>query len=292
MYNIHELQIRRKELDRLLGKSYLKLGKWQYELDGFKDAPTIGTIINYYENAKEHSRDSYKAWQSWAYANYEAIQFHKNNATRTNEAVPANNQRNVYVKPAIQGFFSCIRLSSAVNNAENSCLQDTLRLLTLWFDYCNSSDIYEVLSEGIKHTPMEIWLQVIPQLIARIDTNKQFVARLIHGLLVEFGRVHPQALVYRIILASKCTNGPVNQILAQPTRNVASSILNSLREHNNMLVEQAKLVSEELIRVAILWHEMWYESLEEASKLYFGEKDTQGESFIYHGSLIFAYLTK
>lgn len=60
--------------------------------------------------------------------------------------------------------------------------------------------------------------------------------------------------------------------------NVAASILNSLREHNNTLVEQAKLVSEELIRVAILWHEMWHESLEEASKLYFGEKNVQGKT--------------
>lgn len=32
------------------------------------------------------------------------------------------------------------------------------------------------------------------------------------------------------------------------------------------------MVSEELIRVAILWHEMWHEGLEEASRLFFGEK--------------------
>ena len=72
-------------------------------------------------------------------------------------------------------------------------------------------------------------------------------------------------------------SGSMNNMQQQPqVRNVAASILNSLREHNNLLVEQAKLVSEELIRVAILWHEMWHESLEEASKLYFGEKNVRG----------------
>jgi FKBP12-rapamycin complex-associated protein len=130
---------------------------------------------------------------------------------------------------------------------------------------------------------MEIWLQVIPQLIARIDTNKQYVAKLIRNLLVDLGKVHPQALVYRLILAcntsSSAPNGntggtpsstssasvAANQVGS--VRNVAASnILQALREHNNTLVEQAKLVSEELIRVAILWHEMWHESLEEASK--------------------------
>ena len=39
---------------------------------------------------------------------------------------------------------------------------------------------------------------------------------------------------------------------------------------------QAQLVSKELIRMAILWHEMWHEALEEASRLYFGEHNVEG----------------
>lgn len=39
---------------------------------------------------------------------------------------------------------------------------------------------------------------------------------------------------------------------------------------------QALLVSHELIRVAILWHEMWHEGLEEASRLYFTDHDPEG----------------
>jgi serine/threonine-protein kinase mTOR len=35
-------------------------------------------------------------------------------------------------------------------------------------------------------------------------------------------------------------------------------------------------VSHELIRVAILWHELWHEGLEEASRLYFTEKNPEG----------------
>lgn len=36
------------------------------------------------------------------------------------------------------------------------------------------------------------------------------------------------------------------------------------------------LVSQELIRVAILWHELWHERLEEASRLYFAEHNPEG----------------
>ena len=54
-------------------------------------------------------------------------------------------------------------------------------------------------------------------------------------------------------------------------RNAATSVLDNLRHHSAQLVEQAQVVSQELIRVAILWHEAWHEALEEASRLYFGE---------------------
>lgn len=79
MYNARELQKRKVELDTQIAKCYLKLGAWTYELQGFRDPAVIGNIINYYESAKNHNRESYKAWQAWAYANYEAIQFYKNN---------------------------------------------------------------------------------------------------------------------------------------------------------------------------------------------------------------------
>jgi len=36
------------------------------------------------------------------------------------------------------------------------------------------------------------------------------------------------------------------------------------------------VVSQELFRVAILWHELWHEGLEEASRLYFTEKNPDG----------------
>lgn len=48
-----------------------------------------------------------------------------------------------------------------------------------------------------------------------------------------------------------------------------------MREHSPTLVEQAHIVAQELIRVAILWSEMWYEGLEEASRFY-TERDMAG----------------
>lgn len=115
---------------------------------------------------------------------------------------------------------------------------------------------------------IETWLQVIPQLIARIDTSRQLISRLVHQLLVDIGKNHPQALIYPLTVASKST--------APGRQTAAKKILDSMQLHSPNLVQQAMLVSEELIRVAILWHELWHEGLEEASRLYFGERNVKG----------------
>lgn len=91
---------------------------------------------------------------------------------------------------------------------------------------------------------------------------------MIHELLCKIGRAHPRALVYDATVASKSHT--------KQRKAAANKILNNMREHSPVLVEQALTVSRELIRVAILWHEMWHEGLEEASRLWFGQQNVEG----------------
>ncbi|XP_071946239.1 serine/threonine-protein kinase mTOR-like [Antedon mediterranea] len=305
--NPAEDNIERRELQKLLARCYLKLGEWQQSLEGIGDE-TIPQIISYYSAATDHDANWYKAWHSWAFMNYEAVLYYKNSQSaaatpsqtikepelvpvdesgESNEDVkddieeegagdsedvglekgtsPSQNYNQyvaTYAIPAVQGFFRSISLSSS------NSLQDTLRLLTLWFDYGQCTDVYDALVEGIKSIQIDTWLQVIPQLIARIDTPRQLVGRLIHDLLTDIGKQHPQALIYPLTVASKSTS--------QARHSAADKILKNMCEHSSTLVHQAVMVSEELIRVAILWHELWHEGLEEASRLYFGERSVKG----------------
>ena len=67
-----------------------------------------------------------------------------------------------------------------------------------------------------------------------------------------------QALIYPLTVATKSHDGS--------RKEAAENILQNMREHSSALVQQAIMVSEELIRVAILWHEQWHEGLEDASR--------------------------
>jgi FKBP12-rapamycin complex-associated protein len=167
--------------------------------------------------------------------------------------------------PAVKGLLKSIVLSKAKH-----CLQNTLRLLTLWFEYGHYHDVYDALGEGIRTVPVEVWLQVLPQLIARIDSPRQLVHQLIRHLLIDVGRQHPQALIYPLVVASKS--------VVRDREVAANRVLNNMREHSHTLVQQAMVVSEELIRISILWHEKWHEGLEEASRQYFGERSIPGRN--------------
>ncbi|XP_073962067.1 serine/threonine-protein kinase Tor [Choristoneura fumiferana] len=244
---------------RLTARCHLKLGAWCESLLGINET-SIPEILRNYSSATVLSPDWYKAWHAWAYMNFESVLFHKHQEPKPENAQavdPECVQR--YTVPAVDGFFKSINLS------HGSSLQDTLRLLTLWFDYGHHPAVHEALVEGIRTIEINVWLQVIPQLIARIDTPRALVGKLIHSLLIDIGKSHPQALVYPLTVASK------SSFVAR--KNAANQILKSMCTHSSNLVNQAAMISEELIRVAILWHEQWHEALEEASRLYFTEHD-------------------
>jgi FKBP12-rapamycin complex-associated protein len=249
---------------KLLSKSYLRQGEWQTTLQRGDWRPEhVREVLNAYSAATQYNRDSYKAWHSWALANFEVVTTIASQASR--DGAPAPVPAHIiteHVIPAIRGFLRSIALSLT------SSLQDTLRLLTLWFSHGGDHEVNTVVTEGFTVVNIDTWLSVTPQLIARINQPNIRVRSAVHRLLAEVGKAHPQALVYPLTVAMKSNVTRRSQS--------ASNIMESMRQHSSKLVEQADLVSHELIRVAVLWHELWHEGLEEASRLYFGDHNVEG----------------
>jgi FKBP12-rapamycin complex-associated protein len=243
----------------LLARCYLKQGDWQTKLhDGDWQADHVQDVLTSYYQATQYNQEWYKAWHSWALANFEVV-----------TALTSNQSADVppfivsdHVVPAIKGFFKSIALSSM------SSLQDTLRLLTLWFAHGSHQEVTHNVQQGISSVSVDTWLEVMPQLIARINQPNRLVREAIHNLLVDVGRAHPQALVYPLTVSMKSDLGTRSRS--------AGRIMEAMRQHSPNLVEQAGLVSHELIRIAVLWHEQWHEGLEEASRLYFGDHNIEG----------------
>ncbi|EME28648.1 serine/threonine-protein kinase ATR [Galdieria sulphuraria] len=232
-------------------------------------------VLHYATKATELSPDWFKTWHVWACINAELIEtagrsFPKKGSaysqeqSREDDPKSTNDRSKLLVIAAITGFFRAVSLSSG----SASRLQDILRLLTLWFRYGHIQEVNISVNSGVAAAEVDTWLEVIPQLIARLHVNNQAVRSAIRSLLIRIGRRHPQALVYPLHVATKSTN--------KIRRETAEEVVHSIRFHSPTLVEQAEMVSKELLRVAILWQELWHEGLEEASRLYFGEGNSEG----------------
>ncbi|KAF7911617.1 hypothetical protein BELL_0285g00080 [Botrytis elliptica] len=248
----------------LLARCCLKQGEWQVaQKKGNWQTDNLNDILASYKAATHFNPQWYKAWHAWALANFEIVQAVQADPGHELHDVNGGNVVVNHVVPAVRGFFKSIALS------QGSSLQDTLRLLTLWFAHGGHVEVNQAVTEGFSSVSVDTWLEVIPQLIARINQPNARVRASIHNLLADVGRAHPQALVYPLTVAMKS---------APNTRRSRSAmqIMDSMRQHSPKLVDQADLVSKELIRVAVLWHEQWHEGLEEASRLYFGDHNIEG----------------
>lgn len=245
---------------KLVARAFLKLGQWRWAIADDMDDATLADVLGAFRTATDACRQWAKAWHHWALFNAAAMEHY----TKISPAAATR-----HVAPAISGFFRSIALGgSAPQKRKGGPLQDILRLLTLWFNHGAAPEVEAALMEGFGHVSIDTWLAVIPQIVARIHSNSPPVRALIHQLLVRVGRQHPQALLYPLLVACKSQS--------TSRRSAAMVVLDNLRQHSALLVEQAQVVSLELIRVAILWHEAWHEALEEASQLYFGEQNVDG----------------
>lgn len=251
-----------EELRRLLARCHLRQGQWQTSLQkGDWVHEHVQDILASYAAATDYASEWYKAWHAWALANFEVVTAMTSAADRETARISKGVVLS-HVVPAIQGFFRSISLSST------SSLQDALRILTLWFAHGNHHEVNSAITKGIGEVSVDTWLDVIPQLIARLSQTDKDVQRSIHALIGRVGQAHPQALVYPLTVSTKSDD---------PSRcSKAQALLHKMRSHSPDLVDQATTVSEELIRIAVLWHEQWHEGLEEASRCFFGDNNING----------------
>jgi tetratricopeptide (TPR) repeat protein len=272
------------EMSKLHLECLMKLGSWRLSVLGPAAVIDINTrqrVLELYREATSVDNKSYSAWHNWGLSNFRAIQeSEKTNKSKTksrrmsagggfrrlSSAIVIPDTQIVFIVSAVKGLMHAISLGTRKWTA--SVLQDMLYVLTIWFQFGHVPIVAASIEAGLSTMHLDTWLGVVPQLIARIDHNEDIPRHLLHNLLGRLGAKHPQALVYPLFVALKAPS--------EMRREAAKAQLNLLRQHSGTLIDQALLVTEELNRIAILWPEHWHETLEDASKQYFGEGNIVG----------------
>ncbi|KAJ2028280.1 phosphatidylinositol kinase- protein kinase tor1, partial [Coemansia sp. S3946] len=215
------------------------------------------SILESYRAATVLDRKWYKAWHSLALQHYvETQKYDEKHSSVTADIIER------HVVPAVHGFFRAIQLSKS-----DTTLQDTLRLLTAWFNYSQHESVAQAVRDGFSSVSIRTWLQVIPQILARIHIKAEGTSRLIKQLLVEVGKSHPHAILFSLYVAARSDHSKRSQ--------AAKDVLAKLHDLLPEVVRETEVVSRELIRITLLFPEMWQEALDYASKAYFGQNDPE-----------------
>ncbi|KAJ2746135.1 phosphatidylinositol kinase- protein kinase tor1 [Coemansia sp. BCRC 34301] len=213
------------------------------------------SILESYHAATVLDRKWYKAWHSLALRHFfETQQYNEEHSNVTEDIIEK------HVVPAVHGFFRAIQLSKS-----DTTLQDTLRLLTAWFNYSKHESVAQAVQDQFNTVSIRTWLQVIPQILARIQIKAEGSSRLIKQLLVEVGKFHPHAILFSLYVAARSDHPKRSQ--------AAKEVLAKLHDLSAEMVEETEVVSRELIRITLLFPEMWQEGLDNASKCYYGRGD-------------------
>jgi FKBP12-rapamycin complex-associated protein len=251
---------------RLAAQCYHKLGQWKLaQCPEVLSNEAVKDVALSYLHATVLEPHWQRGWHSWAMFNLRValMQVCQPSTAAPSDLLrgtarpqPANVQHAVN---AVNGFVMSIGLSSG------NLLQDALHLLRLWWAYGSHTKVMDVINEARASIKVDTWLQVIPQLVARIDVKDEVVKQSIHEALLDIGYQHPQAMVFPLSVAARSTS--------RDRSSAARRLMARMKQHSRELVYQATLVTDELVRTGFLWHEEWHSALQQASSLFYEYQD-------------------
>ena len=239
---LHDQTLSSQASEYLRAKCFLALGLWL--------PPSDERVSRYVAESVRLDPNGYKAQSTQALIKFREAQ---------------NRGFGPHVKDTVDCLFRAIGLASRVQ------LPDVLRLLTLFFSFYGPEALTdEIFDRGFAAVPVKVWTQAIPQILARLRSRRTRLRECVNNLVLRVAEAYPQSVVFALTVASS------GQESADLLSYHAKKILEKITEKLPSLVSQCELVATELVRIASSWIEQCSASLEEASRLYFVEKDVPG----------------
>lgn len=122
--------------------------------------------------------------------------------------------------------------SISLQHTAERTLKQTLQAITLWFRYGSNRKVVEAFQKYLKETHHKAWLNVLPQLIARLGAKDERLRSSLLDFLLAVARSFPHAVIWPLLTAAE-TPRSIHQTAAR-------EIMEKMRE-NNMI---CKMVAE------------------------------------------------
>ncbi|EAY10428.1 PIKK family atypical protein kinase [Trichomonas vaginalis G3] len=221
---------------QIQGNSMLKVGEW-LKLDG-----KIKESVEYFRKAAEMLDNSVEALTQWSVINLEMFEKTKNKS---------------YIMDSITSSIAGLYIA-------NDHLSFTLRALSILFRN-GSPEMYSLFKSRVPTIPIYVWLDVMPQIIARASSDDENLRQIITDILLATGTSFPHTTLYSLSVPLK-SDTTVRQ-------KIASQIYDRLKILYPETVGQFLTFTNEIIRIAVSWWELWFGVLDDASRAYLIKQD-------------------
>nr|CCC47387.1 conserved hypothetical protein, fragment [Trypanosoma vivax Y486] len=222
------------------GSCWLLLGEWTVHLFPERSNDAVEKL----KVATELSPENRAAFHSLGILHYDL-------------SLDSNLPQEIQTKHHTDSITALFRSVSLSKWRSNGVMEDMLRILSIWFSHSANKEVNEAIKENINCVPIHVWLNVIPQLVARIGIAAKLARSILTDLLVSIGSKYPHALIYPLTVTVKSPEAI--------RRLVAERVLKGIRVSNDLMVEEASLISNEMVRIAILWTDKWYNQIHRAA---------------------------
>ena len=234
------------KVDNILKAKYCrKLGSWLADSLTEDSAKGFDRVLELFKDSLKYNDKMAKTWHLFALTNYKRI-LHITSVKGAVSDPRKDESLNGFIVDAVNGFLKSISLGGP---EFTETLQDTLKLLELWFKFGELSTIQEAVKRSYDKIDLTCWLNVVPQMIAKLDMPNIAVLSNVLDLIQYVGDKYPQGIIFQLMLAS--------QSKTDRRRISALKVINKLRENHPVFVREAEIISVELHKVAIWQEEEW-----------------------------------
>jgi FKBP12-rapamycin complex-associated protein len=173
-------------LDSELEAAYCrKLGSWLAEGLTEESQKGFDKVLSLFKKSLKLSSQEVETWHLFALTNYKRIHQLTNNRER--QVDPSSEQMQTLIRDSFEGFMNSISLGGP---DFTEALQDTLKLLEILFKFGDQPQIVKLMNDKFKDVDMTCWLNVVPQLIAKLDVGNDVIHQSVMGLLDHVNIVH------------------------------------------------------------------------------------------------------
>ena len=163
-----------------------KLGTWLSESLTEESQKGFDKVLGLFKKSLKLCSEEVETWHLFALTNYKRIQQITNNRER--QIDPNSEQMQTLIKDSFEGFMKSISIGGP---DFTEALQDTLKLLEILFKYGDQPNIMKIMNENFMAVDITCWLNVVPQLIAKLDIGNDTIFQNIMRLLEHVGHSHP-----------------------------------------------------------------------------------------------------